>query len=522
MSLWTRWATMIAGTTAALAMSACAMDAREDDEAADTQEVISTQLSATACTAVALTSPTAGFTATLGVALPLSAVATCPAGSTPEYQYWVKAAGAANWTILTAFVPGGASWTPPSTGSWAVTAVTRATGSTAGYEARAMSASGTVTLVNHSPTAGDDTITTTENVNGSVNLATNDSDPDGDVTAVIAHTSPAHGAIAITGTLATYTPSAGYIGGDSFTYTIGDGRGGTATATVTISVIDRPPFANDDAIGTVQDTAGTVNVLGNDGDPDPDTIAITAFTQGAHGTVTLSNGFATYLPSAGYVGSDSFTYTIDDGHGQAATATVNVTVEAAMCAVAISGPATATLGEVLHLTASATCNNGAPLVQWLHRINSSYEIVQGFGPSLTLDFAAPATGLNTYVAVVRSLSATPAQAMSNAVTIKIADSTPPCTAAHVTTPANGQTLPVGVATTLTASASCPGGTPEYQFWVKQPGAPNWTILPDFTTGNGSWTPPAPGAWAIRAVVRTLGSHVSYDLGSTSVAVTVTP
>ena len=35
-----------------------------------------------------------------------------------------------------------------------------------------------------------------------------------------------------------YTPSVGYVGADTFTYTIADGKGGVATATVSVTVTD--------------------------------------------------------------------------------------------------------------------------------------------------------------------------------------------------------------------------------------------------------------------------------------------
>jgi Big-like domain-containing protein len=128
------------------------------------------------------------------------------------------------------------------------------------------------------------------------------------------------------GTIATYSPAAGYLGPDSFTYTVEDGLGGSATATVSITVNDQAPIANDDTITTPRNRAASKNVLANDRDPDRDAISVTSFTQGAHGTVTIVRGVATYTPAAGFVGTDSFTYTITDGHGLTATATVNVTV----------------------------------------------------------------------------------------------------------------------------------------------------------------------------------------------------
>jgi hypothetical protein len=76
--------------------------------------------------------------------------------------------------------------------------------------------------------------------------------------------------------------------------------------------------------------ANAINVLANDNDgPDEgETLAVTSVTQGAHGTVTITGGGTgvSYAPAADYFGTDTFTYTISDGHGGTDTATVNVTV----------------------------------------------------------------------------------------------------------------------------------------------------------------------------------------------------
>ena len=65
----------------------------------------------------------------------------------------------------------------------------------------------------------------------------NDSDPDGDPLTVTATTRPAHGSVVINADrTVTYTPSARFIGTDTFRYTVSDGRGGTTTATVTVTV----------------------------------------------------------------------------------------------------------------------------------------------------------------------------------------------------------------------------------------------------------------------------------------------
>ncbi|OOC13523.1 hypothetical protein BM451_10930, partial [Dickeya dadantii] len=74
------------------------------------------------------------------------------------------------------------------------------------------------------------------------------------------------------------------------------------------------------------DTPVTVNVLANDSDVDGDSLTVTAATVG-HGTVVINaNGTLTYTPAANYNGSDTISYTVSDGHGGTATATVAVTI----------------------------------------------------------------------------------------------------------------------------------------------------------------------------------------------------
>ncbi|HEX9822235.1 MAG TPA: Ig-like domain-containing protein, partial [Methylomirabilota bacterium] len=89
-----------------------------------------------------------------------------------------------------------------------------------------------------------------------------------------------------------------------------------------------PPLAQDDFAVTQRDTPVTIAVLANDSDPDGDPLTVTAVTDPAHGSaVNNGDGTVTYTPDAGFVGSDSFEYTISDGAGGADSATVSVTVE---------------------------------------------------------------------------------------------------------------------------------------------------------------------------------------------------
>ncbi len=91
--------------------------------------------------------------------------------------------------------------------------------------------------------------------------------------------------------------------------------------------VNQPPVAVDDNASTTVDNAVIVDVLANDSDDNGDPLTVTAVGTAANGAV-LDNGdgTVTYTPNIGFVGDDSFTYTIDDGQGGADTATVFVTV----------------------------------------------------------------------------------------------------------------------------------------------------------------------------------------------------
>src|SRR5207249_2120004 len=130
----------------------------------------------------------------------------------------------------------------------------------------------------------------------------------------------------------TYTPAPNYDGGDSFTYKANDGAldSNVATVAITVTAVNDPPVAVNDAFTTAEDTAVSGNVLTNDTDVDAGTTltAILVATT-AHGTLPTPPTCAlTYTPAPNYNGSDSFTYKANDNTADSNVATVAITITA--------------------------------------------------------------------------------------------------------------------------------------------------------------------------------------------------
>ena len=186
----------------------------------------------------------------------------------------------------------------------------------------------TVNPVNDAPLAVDDSLTIAEDSKVGIDVLANDTDVDGDVLAVSALGKSSHGTLVLSNNKAVYTPNANYYGTDSFTYNVSDGQGGTATGNVniTLTAVNDAPIALDDQASTEGTEPVSIDLLANDTDVDGDTLQVDAVTQPISGQVSLANGQAVYTAKQNFVGTDTFAYTISDGHGGTTTAVASVVV----------------------------------------------------------------------------------------------------------------------------------------------------------------------------------------------------
>jgi ELWxxDGT repeat protein/VCBS repeat-containing protein len=216
-----------------------------------------------------------------------------------------------------------------------------------------------VANVNTAPVAVADSYTTNEDTTLTVNVAngvlSNDTDVNGDTLTATLVSAPTHGTLTLNANGSfTYEPNDNYSGTDTFTYTAGDGTADSESVTVTITIAasNVAPVTQADNYTVAEN--GTLNigvpgVLVNDTDGDGDTMTATVVATVTHGTLTLNaNGSFVYTPTAGYSGSDSFTYRASDGTAQSSVTTVSIAVTPNNTfAISESAAAGAVVGQVV-------------------------------------------------------------------------------------------------------------------------------------------------------------------------------
>ncbi len=212
-------------------------------------------------------------------------------------------------------------------------------------------------ITNRPPLAVDDSGSTPKNVAITVPVLVNDSDLDGDALTIVS-VSPTNGTANISGTNVIFTPANNFSGTAFIGYTITDGFGGTNSALITVNVTNRPPVANAQSTSTPFNTAKPLTLTGSDPDNDPLTfIIISSPGNGALSLLDTNTGAVTYTPANNFTGTDTFTFRVNDGAANSATATVSITVGTpviADLAVFKTGPTNSTAGSNLVYSITVT------------------------------------------------------------------------------------------------------------------------------------------------------------------------
>ena len=126
------------------------------------------------------------------------------------------------------------------------------------------------------PSVENDILVTDEDVNASINVLVNDTDPAGGMLSIAGFSQPTHGTVSqVDASTFSYQPNQDFFGTDQFTYTALNETGGSAQATVEITVRpvnDAPVFLSAPVTGASQDSLYTYSIIGADIDSDAITI----------------------------------------------------------------------------------------------------------------------------------------------------------------------------------------------------------------------------------------------------------
>jgi large repetitive protein len=190
----------------------------------------------------------------------------------------------------------------------------------------------TIRRDNHAPIAQNVIATTT--ANHLIEISLKATDPDNDHLTYSTSTSPLHGRLAPKDLVESpeifiYTPNAGYVGNDYFTFKATDGELTSNVATVSIQVFreNRPPVAEGQSATTTVNTGITLTLNATDPDEDPLQFVIKDGTPG-HGSLSdvFDTNKVTYTPSQGFTGQDYFVFRAFDGSLYSNYATVSLSI----------------------------------------------------------------------------------------------------------------------------------------------------------------------------------------------------
>ena len=214
---------------------------------------------------------------------------------------------------------------------------------------------------NSAPVAVTDAVNVNKNQSAFPDVLGNDTDPNaGDAQGIRGNTNPSHGTAVCSLYSCRYTPTTGYTGSDSFTYTLSDGHWGTATGTVNLTVgAPRNPVGGTDFYTTTINKLLTFDLNDTAFDPDGGPLTYSNFSALA-GLNCQATGACTYTGTT--LGDDfPFTFTVTDNTSRTGTGTIHLKVVANKLPVVPTQFITVDTGTSVPITLSATDPDGDPL-----------------------------------------------------------------------------------------------------------------------------------------------------------------
>jgi len=184
------------------------------------------------------------------------------------------------------------------------------------------------------PTAADDSVETGRDVDITIEVAANDSDPEGalDATSVTIRTPAGNGGTTVNpdGTV-TYTPDAGFSGKGSFTYTVFDVAGAESNEAKVTVALNSPPMAQGQSVVIAIETAVEIVLAASDADTDE--LDFNIIDGPVVGTLSGTPPNMTYSPGAGFLGDDAFTFEACAAQPLCDSATVAIAVRSPLLAL---------------------------------------------------------------------------------------------------------------------------------------------------------------------------------------------
>jgi VCBS repeat-containing protein len=195
----------------------------------------------------------------------------------------------------------------------------------------------TITVIPLLPVAVNNSYTALVNTPlqvGGLGVLTNATDAENNPLTAVLQTGPANGQLTLNaGGSFLYAPNPGFRGQDSFTYVAQDINGPSNIATATISVIGQVPttgnFTFTTTTGIPLSVTAANGLLSQASDAENDPLTAMVQSQAGHGQVAVNaDGSFSYAPVSGFIGTDSFTYVVQDRDGNSNPATVTLVVKA--------------------------------------------------------------------------------------------------------------------------------------------------------------------------------------------------